>query len=277
MTTTTIDVEAELRYDVGSDTSFSLAVTAARTPHQRVDDQLVIEPDPGHRLVDYGEDGTHQLVRFTVPAGPLTVRYRATVTLDPASHDPDGLAEVPFDEVPADVLPYLNPSRYCESDQLGEMAGRLFGATAPGFGRVRAVSEWVGETLCYVPGSTGPSTGTQEVLAQQAGVCRDFAHVAISFCRAIGIPARYVAGYGVGVEPPDFHGFFEAYLGGEWWLFDPTGMTSPDTLVRIGYGRDAADAAFATLVGQATLLHKTVVVSQQGIDGGGTAVTASTA
>ena len=93
-----------------------------------------------------------------------------------------------------------------------------------------------------------------------AGVCRDFAHVAITLCRAVGVPARYVSGYGVDVEPQDFHGFFEAYIGTDWYLFDPTKMAQSTALARIGFGRDAADTPFATLVGRAALLDKTVRV-----------------
>jgi transglutaminase-like putative cysteine protease len=171
---------------------------------------------------------------------------------------------VPFDEVPADVLPYLNPSRYCESDKLGDFAWRHFGDHSPGHGRVQAVSDWVNENLVYTAGSTDASSSTTDVLLQRAGVCRDYAHVAISLCRALGVPARYVSGYGVGVEPQDFHGFFEAYIGTDWYLFDPTGMTTPNGLVRIGYGRDAADAPFATLVGRATLIDKSVAVEAHG-------------
>ena len=97
-----------------------------------------------------------------------------------------------------------------------------------------------------------------DVLVQRAGVCRDFAHVALTLCRALSIPARYVSGYAVGLAPPDFHGFFEAYLGTRWYLFDATRMAPCDGLVRIGTGRDAADAAFATIIGAATLKGMTV-------------------
>ena len=102
------------------------------------------------------------------------------------------------------------------------------------------------------------------MLLQRAGVCRDFAHVAITLCRSIGVPARYVSGYGVGVDPQDFHGFFEAYIGTDWYLFDPTGMAKSNALVRIGYGRDAADAPFATLVGRADLIEKSITVETDG-------------
>jgi len=109
-----------------------------------------------------------------------------------------------------------------------------------------------------VAGSTDARSSACDVLVQRAGVCRDFAHVALTLCRALSIPARYVSGYAVGLNPPDFHGFFEAYLGTRWYLFDATRMAPRDGLVRIGTGRDAADAAFATVIGAATLKDMTV-------------------
>ena len=142
-----------------------------------------------------------------------------------------------------------------------DLADREFGGVDEGYARVQAISDWVQRELVYESGSTDGSTSAVDVLLHRAGVCRDFAHVAISLCRALGIPARYVSAYGIGVEPPDFHGVFEAYLGGRWWLFDPTGMSPADRLVRIAVGRDAADAAFATFAGTAELIDKHVEVS----------------
>lgn len=257
-------VTSQLRYEIVEPTSFVFSIVAARTPHQTV----------SHESIDVGADvewatvpsgsGTHQLLRLTVDEGELDVSYSASVTVAAQTGRPDNLDEVPFDEVPADVLPYLNPSRYCESDRLGNFAYRLFGDASAGYDRVRAINDWVTDNLVYESGSTDGSSSATDVLLQRAGVCRDFAHVAITLCRAIGIPARYVSGYGVNVEPQDFHGFFEAYIGTDWYLFDPTGMAKSNALVRIGYGRDAADAPFATLVGRATLLDKSISVESDG-------------
>ena len=127
-----------------------------------------------------------------------------------------------------------------------------------GFDRVSKITDWVYNSLAYVPGSTGPSTTACDVLLQRTGVCRDFAHLAIALCRSLGIPARYVSGYAVNLDPPDFHGFFEAFLGGDWILFDATKLAPVSGFVRIGAGRDAADVAFATLIGEATLTAMTV-------------------
>lgn len=257
---TSISISAKVSYDVQQPSSFAFAVTAARTAHQLVTAEIIdVQPEIELSLVPYGE-GTHQLLRFDAPVGALTVRYEAEVTLHDESADPDVLEESAFGDIPADVMPYLNPSRYCESDKIGNFAMRLFGQSDRGHARVEQITDWVQNNLVYESGSTDGSSGTTDVLLQRAGVCRDFAHVSISLCRALGIPARYVSGYGVGVEPQDFHGFFEAFVGGNWYLFDPTGMAAVNQLVRIAFGRDAADTPFATFVGGAALLSKTVSV-----------------
>lgn len=259
---TQLKICSHLTYSVSTPTSFAFSVIAARTPFQSVASEsidVVTEGDAPWMLVPYGA-GTHQLLRLSAEPGELEITYRAEVMLNGLSSEATELEEMAFADVPAEILPYLNPSRYCESDKLGGFAHREFGDLEPGHSRVQTVSDWVTDNLVYEPGSTNSSSSTTDVLLQRAGVCRDFAHVAIALCRALGIPARYVSGYGVGVEPQDFHGFFEAYIGTDWYLFDPTGMAPANTLARIGYGRDAADAPFATLVGRAMLRSKTVEV-----------------
>ena len=261
----TIAVHAQLSYDVGAEASFAFAVTAARTARQNlVDETITIDPPLNYTVEPYGEGQSHQLIRLNAPVGPFTLTYDATAVVQPRSNRPEALAETTFGDIPADLLPYVNPSRYCESDTLAGLAARQFGQSQPGYARVQAINDWVGSEISYQPGTTDGTTSAADVLVQRAGVCRDFAHVAISLCRAMGIPARYVSGYGIGVEPQDFHGFFEAYLSGEWWLFDPTAMAPVDHLVRIGYGRDAADASFATFVGQTNLTSKVVTVTDSG-------------
>ena len=186
--------------------------------------------------------------------------YDATVTL--VAHIPDDIprAEIPFADLPGDVLGFLHPSRYCQSDLLSRLADQTFGHLEPGFERVTGICNWIWELLSYVPGSTDAMTTAVDVLVSAAGVCRDYAHLAIGFCRALGVPARYVSGYAVDLDPPDFHGFFEAYLDGDWYLFDATRMAPIDGLVRIASGHDAADVAFAAVVGAADLTSKEIAV-----------------
>ena len=257
---TRIRVHSELHYDVEAPSQFVFAMLAAENQRQHVDDQhFTITPDTRIERIRFDPSG-HDLVRASVEPGPLSVAYEATVDVRP--HIPIDVPnlETPFVEIPGDAVAFLHPSRYCQSDLLGRFAQQTFGQLAPGFDRVTGICNWIWEHLSYVPGSTDASSTATDALIGAAGVCRDYAHLGISFCRALGIPARYVSGYAVDLDPPDFHGFFEAFLDGEWYLFDATRMAPLDGLVRIATGRDAADVAFAAIVGAATLVDKAIVV-----------------
>jgi len=176
---------------------------------------------------------------------------------------PLDLAEVPVNQVPDEILHYMMPTRYCESDLMSRCAQQLFGDLAPGIGRVQAVVDWIHESIAYEPGSSDSTTTAREVFVERAGVCRDFAHLGITFCRALNIPARLVVGYVWFDEPPqDFHAVFEAWLGGQWVLFDPTRMAPVDRLVRVGTGRDAKDVAFCTIFGAVTMTGKDIKVRE---------------
>jgi transglutaminase-like putative cysteine protease len=124
-----------------------------------------------------------------------------------------------------------------------------FGELEPGYSRVQAICDWIYDKVTYLSGSTDASTSAYDIATQRAGVCRDFAHLGIAFCRALNIPARFVSAYAYQLEPPDFHACFEAYLGNNWYLFDATCLAPVEGLVRIGTGRDAADVSFATVFG----------------------------
>jgi transglutaminase-like putative cysteine protease len=260
-----ISVHCELRYTVTARTSFAFAVLAAHSNHQRVvEERLTVTPDLPAPRAPLQPSG-HDLVRVVAEPGPLSLVYDATVELSAYVPASAPTVEPSFAEVPTDVLPYLNPSRYCQSDLLGRFAMKTFGELQPGFERVMGVCNWVYDHLDYVSGSTDASTTALDVLVGGAGVCRDYAHLSISLCRALGIPVRYVSGYAVDLNPPDFHGFFEAYLDDAWYLFDATRLAPVDGLIRIATGRDAADVAFAALVGAAML--DSLVVSALDLDG----------
>lgn len=253
-----IEVAASLRYTVAAPTSFVFKIAVQETEHQAiVEERMVVDPMGGHELTASGEAGERTL-RLAVDPGVLTLQYDATVKLSPRVDPQESLAENPHIALPGETLPYLGPSRYCESDRLEAWAVREFGSCTPGYARVSAVCNWVRRHLSYEPGASNERTSACDTLIQRAGVCRDYAHLAITFCRGLGIPARYVSGYAAGLEPPDFHGFFEAYLGSGWYLFDPTEKAPLSGLVRIASGRDAADAAFATIVGEAELQEMAV-------------------
>lgn len=259
---TTIQVGCDLTYSVTKPTSFLFNVAAARTGHQTIcEETLHLTPNIQYEASSLGTEAI-QVYRLTVEPCDLQVQYRATVNLSPEIYDTSGIIETGYSQLPNEVLPYLNPSRYCESDRLTHFALRMFGNVEPGFSRVTAICDWINSNLDYQPGSSGESTSACDVLIQRVGVCRDYAHLAIALCRALCIPARYISGYAVALQPPDFHGFFEAYLGSRWYLFDATRMAPVEGFVRIGTGRDAADASFATIIGEATLTYMAVWAQQ---------------
>ena len=257
-----IQIGCDLRYSVSAPTSFLFNVAAARTAHQTISDEtLQLTPNLHYDFGTVGIEAT-SVYRLTVDPCDLQLQYRATVTLCPELYAASGIIETEYALLPNDVLTYLNPSRYCESDRLTHFALRMFGNVKPGRSKVMAICDWIYDNLDYQAGSTDASSSACDVLIQRVGVCRDYAHLAIALCRALCIPARYVSGYALALQPPDFHGFFEAYLGSRWYLFDATRMAPVEGFVRIGTGRDAAHTSFATIIGAATLTSITVWAEQ---------------
>jgi transglutaminase-like putative cysteine protease len=195
------------------------------------------------------ESGNRYL-RILAEPGEFRVRYEAKVELSPCLEDPDAITEISAGQLPFEVLTHLYPSRYCQSDKLVRFAGRTFRDLPPGYHRVNGVCNWIRDNVDYALGSSDLLTSAFDTVTQRIGVCRDFAHLGIALCRALGIPARYVSAYAWRLDPPDFHAVFEAFLNGPsgagWHLFDPTRMSAPNGLVRIGIGRDAAEVAFCT-------------------------------
>ena len=232
---------------------FVFNIHAAHTPWQTVvNEVLAIEP-PLEPVLQLDPVLGNRYLRLRAGPGPLAVRYGATVDIDHFRQSPALLQEVAIADIPPQVLPFIYPSRYCEADRLRRFAGREFGHLRPGYWRVQAIRDWVMSHTAFTPGATNSSSSAMNTLVEQVGVCRDFAHLMIALCRAINIPARFVSGidYGAAVHlgPPDFHAYVEVFLGDRWYLFDPTGITAPMGLVRIGTGRDAADVSVATMFG----------------------------
>ncbi|MEO8013230.1 MAG: transglutaminase family protein [Polaromonas sp.] len=252
--TNRLQIDSTLDYVVDGPSEFVFLIHVANGMGQTlVQENLQIEPPTPFRTYCDGQSG-NRFLRFQAQPGPLKVVYRALVDrmIEPADVN---APEVPVHELPDDVLHYLTPTRYCESDLLGPNAAELFGQLPQGYARVQAICEWVRGNIEYRIGSTNATTTAREVFMQRAGVCRDFAHLALTFCRALNIPARLVSGYATFDEPPpDFHAVFEAYLGGRWVLFDPTAMSPLDQIIRLAHGRDAKDVAFATIFGPAHMV-----------------------
>lgn len=249
----TFDLQSTLKYRVAEPATFVLNVAAMRAARQRVrSESLSLTPEV--EIEEYREPETrNRYHRFVAPKGRLTVHYAARVEAGPRLSDARRIVARPPDALPLATLRYLYPSRFCQSDELMRLAGHLFGDMEPGYAQVSAICDWIRDSIEYVPGSTGPLISAYDTAIQRIGVCRDFAHLAIAFCRALSIPARFVSGYADELPLPDFHSCFDAWLGERWYTFDPTGQASPDRLVRVGTGRDAADVAFAHIFGPAEM------------------------
>ncbi len=249
---TTSHIDATLDYQVQQDTHFLFNLEAAHHSSQRIIEES-FSVTPAVKVHHFTDDSKgNRFLRFDAGPGEVSVRYKAKIELVRRKQARGGLTQAPINALPDAALHYLLPTRFCESDLMSRAAQQQFGGIEPGIQRVEAVVDWVHDNIAYTVGSTTATTTAQEVFVQRAGVCRDFAHLAITFCRALNIPARLVVGYVEFEEPPqDFHAIIEAWLGDRWVLFDPTKMAPVEKLVRVGSGRDAKDVAFATLFGAA--------------------------
>jgi transglutaminase-like putative cysteine protease len=260
----TFDIDCLLEYEVRGPTDFVFQIHAHSGMDQMVhSESLVITPDlPRHVYADPGIG--HRFLRLHADSGPVTLRYRARVQRTVQPLDPQA-QEVPIAALPDDLLHNLNPTRYCESDQLSQVTQEMFGQLPQGLSRVQAIVEWIHQNIAYQIGASNALTTARDVLTNRSGVCRDFAHLGVTFCRALNIPARLVVGYArFDDPPPDFHAMFEAYLGGGWVMFDATQMSPIDDLVRVATGRDAKDVAFATIYGPATMLSMSPLITKVG-------------
>ena len=242
------ELGCHLDYDITADSTFFFNIRALENQNQQIIKQN-LKIDPDYKVEEYVDrDRLNNFFRLNVPEGKLVVDYQATVDLSPPDRDTDAEEILPKN-LPLNVVPYLYPSRYCQSDRLMKLAQDEFGECQPGYQKVEAICDWIYSKIDYISGSSDSQTSAYDTAIERAGVCRDFAHLGIAFCRALGIPARFVSAYAWQLDPPDFHACFEAYLGDRWYIFDATRLAPTDGLVRIGMGKDAADTAFATVFG----------------------------
>ena len=231
--------------------------------HSRVGD--LVSPDhivtnPSTPLAGYRDGFGNWCSRIVAPAGKVRISTEAIVRsnrqLDPVISD---AGQVPVEYLPDEALVFLLASRFCESDKLLDMSWELFGKARPGWARVQSICDFVHNRIAFGYEHARPTRTAAEAYQEGVGVCRDYAHLAIAFCRALNIPARYCTGYlgDVGTQPPfppgDFAAWFEAYLDGRWYTFDPRNNTPRIGRVLIARGRDAADVAMVTTFGPNTL------------------------
>jgi transglutaminase-like putative cysteine protease len=241
-----------------------LHVHPSRAEDLRAPDELLIEPPlPMETFIDsFG----NRCTRFFAPKGALRLS-NSTLIYDSGLADlvSADAREVPVQELPPDVLRYLYNSRYCEVDRFSTIALELFGAVPPGWARVQAVCDWVHSKVSFGYQHARPTKTALDVFTERFGVCRDFQHLAVTMCRALNIPARYVTGYlgDIGVppvpSPMDFSAWFEAYLDHRWWTFDARHNYPRIGRVLMATGRDASDVAITTSFGMADLKLFTVI------------------
>lgn len=245
-------VYSELDYIVPVPTTFIFNLHVARTTHQNIiEETLTI--DPVYQIKEFSSPNKESIFTQLCVNDKINFKiiYSAIVDLNYSFTDPEKLSKpVTFMEMGLDVIQYLYPSRYCQSDKLERLARKEFNHFGTEYEKVSAINEWIYNNIEYLIGSTNSGTSAHDTLTERAGVCRDFAHLAIALCRAISIPARYFTAYASNLFTPDFHACFEAYIGGHWVFFDPTKLVPANGIIKISNGRDAADASVATIFGE---------------------------
>jgi transglutaminase-like putative cysteine protease len=260
-----IHVGYELRFNLPAPTPMLLMLYThpSRACTLRGPDQVRTQPEIP--VQEFTDSFGNCCGRIVAPAGRLRL-WNDTVVEDSGRPDPvhEDAAQHAVEDLSADVLPYLFASRYCEVDRLSDLAWQLFGHTPTGWARVQAVCDWVHEHVAFGYEYARPTKSAFDVYTERKGVCRDFMHLAITFCRSLNIPARYATGYlgDIGVPPApspmDFSAWFEVYLGGRWHTFDARHNVPRIGRVLMARGRDAVDVALTTSFGPALLEQFTV-------------------
>ncbi|HSI51934.1 MAG TPA: transglutaminase family protein [Ideonella sp.] len=206
--------------------------------------------EPQVNAAEYFDATGNLCQRFVVPKGVLRIRIETVVDTEPDVAVAPDAPPTAIELLPDGALQYLLPSRYCPSDKMMEQARQIVAGAAPGYAQVEAIRAWVHRHIEYRYGVSNEGTDALDTLAAGAGVCRDFSHIGISFCRALYIPARMVVGYLHRLDPMDLHAWFEAFVGGRWYTFDATQDRPRGGRIVIAYGRDVADVALVSNFGQ---------------------------
>jgi transglutaminase-like putative cysteine protease len=265
-----LDVGYELIYDLPQPTPMLLVLHIHYT---RASDILVpdhILTDPPVPLTAYRDGFGNWCSRIVAPAGRFRIASKAVVR---DSGKPDTAAkdaqQHSIEDLPEEALVFLLASRYCDTEKLSQTAWDLFGQTQPGWARVQAICDYVHNHIAFNYEDANPTRTASEAFYERRGVCRDFTHLAIAFCRSMNIPARYCTGYlsDLGAPKPwavgDFAAWFEAYIGGRWQMFDPRNNTPRLGRVLMARGRDAIDVAITTTFGPNTLVSFKVVTDER--------------
>ncbi len=235
-----LEVRCKLRMECQVSTPLILLLRPRSGAHQWVGrESYLMSPQPV--TTEYTDTFGNLCQRLVAPAGKFRLETMAQVNVSESQDTMPGASFVPVERLPDYVLMYLAPSRFCESDSLASLAWQIVGDRAPGYDQVAAISDWTHRHIRYLPESDPTPISAVTVHERGEGVCRDFAHLGIALCRSLTIPARIVVGFMEELVPMDLHAWFEAYVGGRWYTFDPTQPQTNKGRVSLAYGRDAAD------------------------------------
>lgn len=264
-----IQIGFDISYEVWAPTPMLLMLHVHPSRRGDIRQPEKFHTEPGVPYEEFYDNFGNRCVRLVAPPGVIRLLNKAVVA---DSGMPDAVAaeaiQHPIENLPTDVLPYLLASRYCEVDKLTSKAWELFAHTPPGWARVQAVCEWVHQHITFGYHYAHAEKSALDVFNDQRGVCRDFTHLALTFCRALGIPARYATGYlgDIGVPPAaspmDFSAWFEVYLGGQWHTFDARHNARRIGRIVQGRGRDATDVAITTTFGKHLLRNFNVITEE---------------
>lgn len=254
------DIQATLTYHFATPCEVLLMIEAGCGQGQTIHNEtLRFSPAAEVARLDDAISGERRTVFMA--DGQVRIDYAAEVEIAPRLSDLQGAQTMAIRDLPGEALPYLRASRYCPSDRFESFVEREFSALSGG-AKVEAILAWIAEHVDYRLGVSDSGTTARDTFIDRAGVCRDFAHLAITLCRAADIPARAVSAYAWKLEPADLHAVAEVYLGGRWRLIDPTGRAPIGGLVRVATGRDAADIAFMTIFGRARLVAQSFAITE---------------
>jgi transglutaminase-like putative cysteine protease len=249
----------EIAYDCPEPTPMMLQLSVHPKRRGDLETPDWVRTQPMTEVIQYIDGFGNICSRVLAPPGRLVLSadfiIRDSGLVD--DYAPDA-AQVAIQDLPSETLIYLLGSRYCETDRMSDVAWSLFGSTPLGWPRVQAIVDYVHDYITFGYEHARPTKSAHDVFGERRGVCRDYAHLAITFCRCMGVPARYCTGYLGDIGVPvvgvmDFSAWFEAYLGGRWYAFDPRNHVRRIGRVLIAQGRDATDAAISTAFGTAFL------------------------
>ncbi len=248
-------VSCKLQFHVSEETALIVMLRPFRGMQQWINRETFTLLPASVPLLESSDGFGNACQRLLAPPGDFLIHTSAEVIATDHVESSPGAPFIEIQHLPDDTLPFLLPSRYCESDRFGDMAREIVYGALPGYDQVVEITGWVRRTVNYIPGSSDYPLSSVEIHQRGYGVCRDLAQLCIALCRSISIPARLVVGYVHNLHPMDLHAWFEAYIGHRWYTFDPTQTCATGGRVIVAFGRDAADVSIFHQFGSACVLN----------------------